>query len=68
MIDADGFTDERPRAPGAYWVCTPDGAWEELVTVEQGPRGLVCVADDRGIPPMPLAQIPPGSLLWRREA
>ncbi|MEN6519332.1 MAG: hypothetical protein ABFC38_14355 [Methanospirillum sp.] len=68
MIDADGFTDERPQAPGMYRACTPDGGWEELVTIEPGPRGLVCVADDRSIPPMLLSQIPPGSLLWRREA
>lgn len=67
MIDADGFSDERPRAPGTYWTCTPDGGWEELVTIEVGPRGLVCVAETRSIPPMPLAAIPPGSLLWRRE-
>lgn len=67
MIDADGFTDERPREPGAYWACTPDGEWEELVTVEPGPCGLVCVVETRAIPPILLSRIPPGSLLWRRE-
>jgi hypothetical protein len=67
MIDADGFSDERPGTPGTYWACTPDGEWEELVTIEAGPRGLVCVAETRSIPPMLLSQIPPGSLLWRRE-
>lgn len=67
MIDADGFSDERPRAPGTYWACTPDSAFERLVTLEPGPRGLVCVADDRAIPPILLAAIPPGSVLWRRE-
>ena len=67
MIDDDGFSDERPRVPGTYWVCTPDGLCESLVTIEPGPRGLVCVADNPAIPPMLLAQIPPGSLLWRRE-
>ena len=67
MIDADGFSDERPREQGCYRACTPDGDWEELVTIEPGPRGLVCVPENRGIPPMLLAQIPPGSLLWRRE-
>jgi len=68
VIDDDGFTDERPREPGMYWTCTPDGECEELVSIEPGPRGLVCIADDRSIPPMLLSQIPPGSLLWRREA
>jgi hypothetical protein len=68
MIDADGFTDERPRAPGTFWACTPDGGWDALVTVEASPRGLVCVLENRAIPPIPLAAIPAGSLLWRREA
>ena len=68
MIDEYGFTDERPRVPGTYWACTPDGEWEELVTIEPGPRGLVCVAESRAIPPVLLAQIPKGSLLWRRES
>ena len=67
MIDADGFTDERPQTPGTYWACTPDGAWDELVTIEAGPRGLVCVPETRGTPPILLSAIPPGSLLWRRE-
>ena len=67
MIDADGFTNERPRAPGTYRASTPDGEWEALVTIEPGPRGFVCVPDNRAIPPMLLSQIPPGSLLWRRE-
>ncbi len=67
MIDADGFTDERPRVPGTYWASTPDGGWEELVTIEPGPRGLVCVPETRAVPPMLLSAIPPGSLLWRRE-
>ncbi|HIH03981.1 MAG TPA: hypothetical protein HA263_09095 [Methanoregulaceae archaeon] len=67
MIDDDGFTDERPQTPGTYWACTPDGEWEVLVIIGRGPRGLVCIADDRRIPPMLLSQIPPGSLLWRRE-
>ena len=68
VIDDDGFTDERPRAPGTYWACTPDGEWEALV-------------DHRARPPRPRLRrgrpldpadaalaIPPGSLLWRREA
>lgn len=67
MIDEDGFTDERPRAPGTYWACTPDGLYEQIVTVEPGPRGLVCVPDNPAIPPMLLSRIAPGSLLWRRE-
>lgn len=68
MIDADGFTDERPRVPGTYWACTPDGWWNELVTIEPGPRGLVCVPENRAVPPMLLSQIPRGSLLWRRQS
>ena len=68
MIDADGFSDERPRVPGTYWVATPDGAWDELVRLEPGPRGLVCVPETRSIPPMLLEAIPRGSLLWRRES
>ena len=67
VIDADGFSDERPREPGTYWASTPDGAFERLVALEPGPRGLVCVGDDRSVPPMLLSAIPPGSLLWRRE-
>jgi hypothetical protein len=68
VTDGEGFTDERPREPGTYRACAPDGEWERLVEVEPGPRGLVCVADDRSIPPMLLSAIPQGSLLWRREA
>ncbi len=67
-MDEDGFSDERPRAPGTYWASTPDGAWNELVILEPGPRGLVCVPENTAIPPILLSQIPPGSLLWRREA
>jgi hypothetical protein len=67
MIDADGFTDEMPRATGTYWACAPDGGWEELVRVEADGRGLVCVLENRMIPPISLAAIPMGSLLWRRE-
>jgi hypothetical protein len=67
VIEPDGFSDERPRLPGSYRACTPDGAWEELVTLEPGPRGLVCVPETRSIPPRLLTQIPPGALLWRRE-
>ncbi|MEN6341975.1 MAG: hypothetical protein ABFC89_05390 [Methanospirillum sp.] len=68
MIDADGFSDERPKEPGTYWVATPGGDWEDLVTIERGPRGLVCVPESHAIPPMLLSAIPRGSLLWRREA
>jgi hypothetical protein len=67
VIDSDGFTDERPRVPGTYWACTLDGMCETLVTIEPSPRGLVCVPENPAIPPMLLALIPPGSLLWRRE-
>lgn len=64
---SDGFTVERPREPGEYRARTADGEWEEIVSIEPGPRGLVCVPDDRSIPPMLVAAIPIGSLLWRRE-
>lgn len=67
MIDDAGFTAARPREPGQYRACTPDGTWEELVSIEPGPRGLVCIPDDRTIPPMLVSGIPPGALLWRRE-
>lgn len=67
MIDADGFSAARPREPGLYQVCTPEGDREGLVSIEPSPRGFVCVAEDRSVPPMLLSAIPPGSLLWRRE-
>ena len=68
MSAGDAFTADRPSWPGLFRARTPDGSWDELVRLESGPRGLVCVADDPSIPPMLLSQIPPGSLLWRWEA
>ncbi len=62
----DGYSDDRPFAPGLYWACTPDGEWEELLSLEPGPRGLVCVPETRRFPPILLSRIPRGSLLWRR--
>jgi hypothetical protein len=59
---------DRPWVPGLYRVSAPDGADEELVRVEPGPRGLVCIPDDRTIPPVLVAAIPPGALRWRRES
>jgi hypothetical protein len=67
VIDAYGYSDERPRGPGCYRACTPEGDREEIVSIESGPRGLVCVPKDRATPPILLSQIPPGALLWRRE-
>ena len=67
-MSEDGFTLDRPRAPGRYRVAAPDGDWEAIAEVEPGPRGLVCIPDDRSVPPMLVLAIPYGSLLWRREA
>ncbi len=62
----DGYSDERPVAPGLYWAVTPDGGWEELLAIEPGPSGLVCVPGTRRFPPILLSRIPKGSLRWRR--
>lgn len=67
MSGGDGFTADRPLGPGLYRARTLDGSWDEFVRLEPGPRGLVCVPDDRAVAPVLLSRVPPGSLLWRRE-